>query len=430
MSQESRETTEVVYGEKEALTGYLRFLSNSKLWLDTCGDANAPSVDIGLKEYNDALLDCKARGFRLRYITEITNDNILYCKKLARTVELRHLDRLKANFAVTENQFLTVGSIQEARPIPMSIFSNVRVIVEQQQYLFETLWGKAIPAEERIREVEESKTAERTEVIYGQDIIVQTLGRFLDNTVLGVAIIIPRPEMVDLLERLEIFRRLVLLKGKSAISIKILGAFGDENKATFGRMSPHVQHKSVDSLPMSSIAFVRDGKEILLSTISDQKNMPMLDKAIHSNDSMLAETMMAAFDALWNQVENNERMTEEKNHAELLLDLITHDIGNHNQIVLPSLELTQIKLEKAVAMHSSLNQQDLEELQSHLANATRAFERSMSLVDNIRRLERMYREKDVTLTEQDIVSAVQAALLTVRGSKKHQKEILFSACRC
>jgi len=35
------------------------------------------------------------------------------------------------------------------------IYSNVRAILEQHKYLFETLWNKAIPADQKIKEIEE-----------------------------------------------------------------------------------------------------------------------------------------------------------------------------------------------------------------------------------------------------------------------------------
>jgi hypothetical protein len=35
------------------------------------------------------------------------------------------------------------------------IYSNVREIVEHQQYVFDTLWNKSIPSEEKIKEIEE-----------------------------------------------------------------------------------------------------------------------------------------------------------------------------------------------------------------------------------------------------------------------------------
>jgi two-component system sensor histidine kinase VicK len=45
------------------------------------------------------------------------------------------------------------------------VVSTVRVFVEQQQYFFETLWSKAIPAEQRIREIEEGIKLEVIETI-------------------------------------------------------------------------------------------------------------------------------------------------------------------------------------------------------------------------------------------------------------------------
>jgi two-component system, OmpR family, sensor histidine kinase VicK len=35
------------------------------------------------------------------------------------------------------------------------IYSNVRELVEQQQYVFDTLWNKSIPSQEKIKEIEE-----------------------------------------------------------------------------------------------------------------------------------------------------------------------------------------------------------------------------------------------------------------------------------
>jgi two-component system sensor histidine kinase VicK len=43
----------------------------------------------------------------------------------------------------------------EEQPLSHAIISNAKALVEAQQYLFETLWNKAIPAEEKIMEIEE-----------------------------------------------------------------------------------------------------------------------------------------------------------------------------------------------------------------------------------------------------------------------------------
>ena len=40
----------------------------------------------------------KERGVRIRYITEITKENVIYCKELMNFSEVRHLDGVKGNF--------------------------------------------------------------------------------------------------------------------------------------------------------------------------------------------------------------------------------------------------------------------------------------------------------------------------------------------
>ena len=54
-------------------------------------------------------------------------------------IELRHMDRVKGNFAVFDNKvYLATAIVKESQPIPQVVYSNVSTIVEQQQYLFET----------------------------------------------------------------------------------------------------------------------------------------------------------------------------------------------------------------------------------------------------------------------------------------------------
>ena len=57
-----------------------------------------PRLAIGLDPIRNAFLNAKSRGVHLRYLTEITKDNLSYCKELMKIVdELRHLDGIKGN---------------------------------------------------------------------------------------------------------------------------------------------------------------------------------------------------------------------------------------------------------------------------------------------------------------------------------------------
>src|ERR671932_262194 len=66
-----------------------------------------PQLAIELQPIKKAFIDAKSRGVQLRYLTEITKDNISFCKELISVVdELRHLDGIKGNFMVSESEYL------------------------------------------------------------------------------------------------------------------------------------------------------------------------------------------------------------------------------------------------------------------------------------------------------------------------------------
>jgi two-component system, OmpR family, sensor histidine kinase VicK len=116
-----------------------------------------PQLAIGIEPIKKAFLDAKSRGVQLRYLTEITKSNILYCKELMKIVhELHHLDGIKGNFMISEVEYLAPLILFEKGKIaPKIIYSNVKQIVEQHQYVFDTFWSNGIPAEQRIKEMEQ-----------------------------------------------------------------------------------------------------------------------------------------------------------------------------------------------------------------------------------------------------------------------------------
>ncbi|MGI0020054.1 MAG: hypothetical protein ACREAY_06260 [Nitrososphaera sp.] len=111
----------------------------------------------------------EGRGIKLRFITEITKDNLRHCKEMMEFAELRHLDGIKGNFAVSDKGYVATARLQQEQPIVQVISSNVMAMVEQNQYLFETLWQKAVLAEQKVREIEQGGRMETTEVLNGTE---------------------------------------------------------------------------------------------------------------------------------------------------------------------------------------------------------------------------------------------------------------------
>jgi two-component system, OmpR family, sensor histidine kinase VicK len=104
-----------------------------------------------------AFLDARRRGVKLRYVTEVTEDNVAYCKDLLKIVdELRHLEDIKGNFYVNETEYIASATLHEkGKPASQITYSNVKEIIQHHKhYVFDTLWNRAIPAELRIQEIE------------------------------------------------------------------------------------------------------------------------------------------------------------------------------------------------------------------------------------------------------------------------------------
>ena len=150
--------------------------------MDIYFDHRAPSIVVEIPEYKNGYIDIRKRGGKIRAFTEITKDNIHYCKELMKLVdELRHLNGVKGGIAVSESEYMATTLLEEAKPLTQVIFSSVKEVVEQGQYIFDTLWNTAIPAEQRIREIEEGVMPIRTRLLEKQDEIIKEINR-LNNS--------------------------------------------------------------------------------------------------------------------------------------------------------------------------------------------------------------------------------------------------------
>jgi two-component system, OmpR family, sensor histidine kinase VicK len=163
----SAERTEVFYGEENTIGVVLHFTSRAKDKIDACIDNTRPLLAIEIKELRKSFIDAKTRGVRLRYVTEVTKDNINYCKELMKIIhDLRHIDGIRGNFYISETEYIAPATLHDkGKPASQIIYSNVKEIIEHQKYVFDSFWNRAIPAEHRIREIEEGIIPNIIEII-------------------------------------------------------------------------------------------------------------------------------------------------------------------------------------------------------------------------------------------------------------------------
>jgi signal transduction histidine kinase len=160
----------------EVINAILDISYNAEDRIDICGNSRFPSLIFSFESIRKAIMNAKDRKYtRQRYIFEITEENIQYCKDLMKIAEIRHMNEIEANFLLNEKEYL--GSITLKEPHQQAVYTNVREIVEQQQNIFETLWNESITAEKRIKEIEERTVHYETRIIEDAQEIVKEFSR-------------------------------------------------------------------------------------------------------------------------------------------------------------------------------------------------------------------------------------------------------------
>ena len=295
--------TEVIHDEQSVINTILRFVSNTKCKIDACVDYTRPSLAIGIEQLKKAFLDAKSRGVKLRYITEVTEENVGYCKELIRMVdELRHIEAINGNFYISETEYIAPASLHaKGRPSSQIIYSNVKEIVEHQQhYVFDSFWSRATPAQQRIREIEEGTIVHyKTRIIEDEDEIIKEIGRLTAESNELLTCLTPGGMQYSYNHFFEIKKKLLDKQKKGEHrGIKYVSNINNEDlELSKIYLSAGIQIRHVKNLPPMS--FGVSDKEIS-ATIEKMEGGKKVQSLLTSNEPFYIKHFTAIFEELWN----------------------------------------------------------------------------------------------------------------------------------
>jgi hypothetical protein len=138
--------TQVLTDEQEIIRAIKRFQANTKTFWGACVDSTVPAFSVG--KVRQGYVEASSRGVRILYVTEITRDNLPHCKEIVQFAELRHMDGIRGNFAVSDTEYVT--GVMRGDTLTSLVHSDVKELVLQQRHVFDTLWEQAAPAKERM----------------------------------------------------------------------------------------------------------------------------------------------------------------------------------------------------------------------------------------------------------------------------------------
>jgi len=355
------EKTEVLYGLDNIISKTIQFLSKAGR-IDFCGDDKTARAILDIAAYKKILLEVKSRGVKIRYITEISKDNINNCKQLMEFVgEVRHLDGIRANFSISETEYLvSIATIQTVKPVPHIIHSNVKDIVEQQKYVFENFWNKAIPAEQRIREIEEGIEPEFFEVIAERRRISQIFVDLMRSVKQEALLLFPNDKAMVRADRLGIIDYLVKVSQKeNGVSTKIICPLSEKNFGIVKRVSEQASDIRIlngnDSLYGM---YIIDGEKLLRVEMRDPNAETFLEEFINvaSHEMKTPTQAILGYSELFQRhPERRDEMIQAISRNAVRLKKLTEDILDVTKIESNTLKLNKEQLNLSETIRNAIN---------------------------------------------------------------------------
>ncbi len=358
------EKTEVVYGFEKTTEAIMKFLNSAEVSMDICADYTWPSVVMGVEVYKKGLYDLKTRNVKSRFVTDITKDNIEYCKELMQISELRHLDGIKGNFGISEKGYTASATLQKATLLHQVIYSNVKAILEQQQYVFETLWSKAKPAEQKIREIEEGIDLGETEIIQSPEKILDLFIHLIKSAKSEILLMLPTINAFLREERIGIIELLKKSTTENDVNVRIITPSNDVVEKLLQNIESvvvkrsqqenqkkekgfEVQHSNIQfkETAMTTVTIlVIDRKESLVMEKTDDSKENFIDAiglSTYSNSEPTVMSYLSIFEGLWRQAklyeelrEANEQLKAHDKMQREFINIASHEMKTPTQAIL------------------------------------------------------------------------------------------------
>src|SRR5215467_572937 len=165
---------EIQYSDEDISKIPFEIISNIKSTFDFCIDQNEAALIMeNVKSWN-AIKGLKKKGIRVRFVTSIKEENISFCRELMKFGDVFHNDEVKGAFQIADgDNYLCYITANEGKAkgeqeyYQQQLFhTKTKSFVDIQQYLFNNLCDKAIPAREKIKEIERGIRRNFSDIIH------------------------------------------------------------------------------------------------------------------------------------------------------------------------------------------------------------------------------------------------------------------------
>ena len=321
MPSQYRENTQAHTNNEQTDMTLNDIVCNANQELCICGDFTLPDF-ILTERIRQALQDAKAKGTRIRLITEITRDNLSSCKQIMKFAEVRHLEKLVGNFAINDLEYF--GQAQGNAFASNLIYRNDGGMVEQQKYIFENLWNNADTQHDKMSSLEVGVDPEEIKVLSDPYEIRKTYLDLIKSAVSEISLIIATPNALQRNYRGGIISMLIEASEKRNVNVNlVIPTYEIDTQYDF---LPIESLSNISNFRIKSIApptrkthlikttfLIVDKKSILIIDVKDdtQENfIKAVGYATYHTSKSRTESYNFIFDTIWRQADLHESLRE------------------------------------------------------------------------------------------------------------------------
>jgi signal transduction histidine kinase len=233
--------------------------------------------------------------------------------------ELRHIDGIKGNFYISETEYIAPATLHtKGKPASYIVYSNVKEIVEQQrQFVFDSFWSRAIPAEQKLKEIEEGITHYETRIVEDPDQIIEEISRLTANSNQLVTCLTPGGMQYSYKYFFNIKKKLLEKQKKGQHKgLRYISRIEKDNVDLVKiYLNYGIQIKHVKNLPPMS--FGVSDKE-MSATIEKMEGGKKIQSLLISTEPLYIQHFISIFQELWkNGVDAAERIKDIESDIDL-----------------------------------------------------------------------------------------------------------------
>jgi len=403
----SQEKAQVIGDGRQTEANITDIIYNARKFLNICGDSTLPKFILSDTTRN-ALEQAKRTGVRIRCITEITKDNLSYCKELMKFTEIRHLNKFVGNSIIGDKEYLaqSVGHVFTSN----LTYSNENRMLEQQNSLFENLWNNATTQKEQTSTLELGVDLEEIKVLYDPNEIRTTYINLINSAKIEISLIIATPNALQRNYTGGIINLLITAAEKRNVNVNLIiptydkGTINDEflrNEkiaANFKFKLKTITPAIKETHMIKTTFLIIDRKSVFIIDVKDDSK-DILTEAVgfatyHVSKSR-TDSYSFIFDTLWRQADLHESLRDAnknllgayeklKEHDAMekeFIDLAAHELRTPSQSIIGYSELLKDspKRNKKYEEAISRNAERLYSLVTNMLSVARIESQTMKL---------------------------------------------------